>query len=200
MRSKRAWAALALALAVGAAAAATPEGDFRDGERAYLAGDVIGAMSTLRRAAEKGYAPAQALLAEILDRAEFDEEALAWYRKAAEQGNAAAEFGLGGMYLAGEGAKADTGQALFWFTRAAERGHPGAIVAAAQVLMNNSPPDHPADEATLLRWLQRAAELGYVPAMERLAAAGGEQAGFWSERAAEAKKRQAGTPPKKRRS
>src|SRR3970040_2593521 len=160
------WGALVFALVVGAAAAATPEDDFRDGEKAYLAGDVIGAMTTLRRAADKGHAPAQALLAEILDRAEFDEEALAWYRKAAEQGHAPAEFGLGAMYLAGEGVKADPGQAVFWFTRAAERGHSGAIVALAQALMNA--PERSADEATLLRWRPRAAALDYVPAMERL--------------------------------
>lgn len=196
MKLRAMWGALALALALGAGAA-TPEEDFRDGEKAYLAGDVIGAMGALRRAADQGHAPAQALLAEILDRAEFDEEALGWYRKAAEQGHAAAEFGLGTMYLAGEGVKADAGQARFWFTRAAERGHAPAVIALAQTLMNA--PDQ-ANEATLLLWLTRAAELDYVPAMERLAAAGGERAKFWGERAAEIKKRQAGTPQKKRRS
>lgn len=199
MKLRILWGALALAAAFGSAAAVTPEEDFREGEKAYFAGDVIGAMGALRRAAEKDHAPAQALLAEILDRAEFDEEAIAWYRKAAEKRHAPAEFGLGAMYLAGEGVKADHGQAVFWFTRAAERGHSGAIVALAQALMN-SPPERKADEATTLRWVQRAAELDYLPAMERLAAGGGEQAKYWSERAAEIKKRQAGTPQKKRRS
>lgn len=199
MKLRIMWGAFALALAVGAATAATPEDDFKEGEKAYLAGDMIGAMGTLRRAAEKGHAAAQALLAEILDRAEFNEEALAWYRKGAEQGHPAAEFGLGTMYLAGEGVKADPEQAIFWFTRAAERGHAGAIVTLAQALMN-APPERNVDEATLLRWLQRAAELDYMPAIERLAAGGGEQAKFWSERAAELKKRQAGPPHKKRRS
>lgn len=199
MKWKNLWGALALVAAFGTAAAATPEEDFREGEKAYFAGDVIGAMGALRRAAEKDHAPAQALLAEILDRAEFDEEAIAWYRKAAEKGHAPAEFGLGSMYLAGEGVKTDHGQAVFWFTRAAERGHSGAVVALAQALMN-PPAERSVDQATLVRWLKRAAELDYVPAMERLAATSGEDAKFWSERAAEIKKRQAGTPQKKRRS
>lgn len=197
MKSRLVGGALALALAF-AAAAATPEEDFRVGEKAYFAGDVIGAMSALRRAAEKDHAPAQALLAEILDRAEFNEEALAWYRKSADQGHAPAELGLGTMYLAGEGVKADPEQGLFWLTRAAERGHAPAIIALAHALMS-SPPENLSEE-TLLLWLTRAAELDYVPAMERLGAAGGEKAEYWAERAAEVKKRQAGSPQKKRRS
>ena len=195
--------------AAGAAMAATPEEDFRAGEKAYLSGDVIGAMGALRRAAEAGNAPAQALLAEILNRAQFNEEALGWYRKAAEQGNAAGELGLGSMYLAGDGVKADRGQAQFWFTRAAERGHQPAVIALAQLLMSPPKGEKP-DDATAQRWIRRAAELEYVPAMERLAAAyrngalglaaDAREAQAWTERAQEVKKRQAGTVQKKRRS
>jgi TPR repeat protein len=195
-----------LALAMGAALAA-PEDDFGSGQSAYRSGDIIGALALLRRAADQGHAPAQALLAEILDRAEFNAEALAWYRKAAEQGNAAGEFGLGTMYLSGEGVTPDRSQALFWFRRAAEHEHPGAIVALAQALMNPSAGD-PSDNDAVLRWVRRAAEMGYVPAVERLAAAYGRgelglaadegEAKRWRERALELKKR--GTPQKKRRS
>lgn len=209
--ASRGWRAvmLALAFAAGGACAATVDEDYRAGEKAYLSGDVIGAMGPLRRAADGGHAPAQALLAEILDRAQFNEEALAWYRKAAEQGHAAGEFGLGSMYLSGDGVKADRGQALFWFTRAAEKDHADAIRALAQALMT-PPAGEAADEAATLRWVRRAAELEYVPAMERLAAAyrtgalglvaDAAQAKAWSERVAEVKKRQAGAPQKKRRS
>lgn len=200
--------ALVFALAASAALAA-PEDDFRAGQAAYASGDVIGAMAALRRAADAGHAPAQALLAEILDRAEFNEEAVALYRKAAEQGNAAGEFGLGSMYLAGEGVQRDRSQALFWLRRAAERDHADAIVSLAQTLMIPAPGET-TEDATLLHWVRRAAELGYLPAVERLAAAyrNGElgvaadegQAKLWRERAIELKKRQAGTQQKKRRS
>lgn len=208
-RARGVFIALAVLLAAASVAAA-PEDDFRAGEQAYLAGDVTGAMGALRRAADAGHAPAQALLAEILDRAEFNDEALAWYRRAAEQGLAAGEFGLGTMYLAGEGVRADRSQALFWFARAAGKDHAEAIVALAQALMAPPPGAAPDPEARVLRWVERAAALQYVPAMERLAAAyasgalglapDAAQAKRWAELAAEAKKHQAGTGAKKRRS
>ena len=192
---------VSLLVAMTAAVAASPEEDHRAGEKAYLAGDVTGAIAPLRRAADAGHAPSQALLAEILDRAELNDEALAYYRRAAEQGNAAGELGLGTMYLVGEGVKADWRQALSWFARAAERGHAGAITALAQALMT-PPRNEKADEAAVARWVRRAAELDYLPAMEYLAAsADAQEARRWAERAAEAKKRQAGAPQqqKKRR-
>lgn len=210
-RARSVGIALALlALLAAAPSRGASEDDFRAGEKAYLAGDVIGAMGALRRAADAGHAPAQALLAEILDRAEFNEEALAWYRRAAEQGLAAGEFGLGTMYLSGEGVRADRSQALFWFARAAEKDHAEAIFALAQALMATPAGEAAPEDALVLRWVERAAALQYVPAMERLAAAyasgtlglapDAARAAHWGERAAEAKKRQAGTAAKKRRS
>jgi hypothetical protein len=49
-------------------------------------------------------------------------QAVAWYRKAAEQGNAKAQFFLGGMYYVGEGVTRDYGQAAVWYRKAAEQG------------------------------------------------------------------------------
>jgi hypothetical protein len=49
-------------------------------------------------------------------------EAGRWYRKAAEEGNAAAEYGLGEMYFYGEGVQQDRAQARRLFRKAAERG------------------------------------------------------------------------------
>ena len=51
-----------------------------------------------------------------------DAQAAAWYRKAAEQGHAEAQFTLGGMYYEGEGVTRDYGQAAAWFRKAAEQG------------------------------------------------------------------------------
>ena len=49
-------------------------------------------------------------------------EAVAWYRKAAEQGLPDAQCYLGIMYGAGRGVPQDYGQAVFWFQKAAAQG------------------------------------------------------------------------------
>lgn len=54
------------------------------------------------------------------------EEALKWYRMAAEQGLAEAEYALGDMYYRGTGVVQDYETALEWFTKAHEHGHPKA--------------------------------------------------------------------------
>ena len=56
-----------------------------------------------------------------------DAEAVKWYRLAAEQGNAAAQYNLGVMYDKGEGVPQDDAEAVKWYRLAAEQG-----AAAAQ--------------------------------------------------------------------
>lgn len=53
-------------------------------------------------------------------------EAAEWYRKAAEQGNANAQYSLGHMYLFGQGVRQDSREAANWFQKAAERGNSAA--------------------------------------------------------------------------
>ena len=48
------------------------------------------------------------------------------YRKAAEQGDAAAQNNLGFMYINGEGVPQDYQEALKWYSLAAEQGHADA--------------------------------------------------------------------------
>lgn len=50
------------------------------------------------------------------------EQAVFWYRKAAEQGHIDAHWLLGQMYYRGCGIKQDDEQALFWFRKASEQG------------------------------------------------------------------------------
>lgn len=152
---------------------AAPEDDFRAGSEAYRGGDVVQAMALLKKSADAGHAPSQALLAYILDMAEFNDEAVAYYRKASAQGNLEGEYGLGSMYAAGQGVKRDPAEARRWITRAAEKGHAAAINSLAQAYISG---DLGIDEtqrngAEALRWVRRAADSGYLPAMERLAAA-----------------------------
>ncbi|NKB84993.1 tetratricopeptide repeat protein [Haemophilus influenzae] len=55
-------------------------------------------------------------------------EAVKWFRKAAEQGNAEAQNGLGMMYKGRLGVKQDYFKAVKWYRKAAEQGHGGAQV------------------------------------------------------------------------
>lgn len=164
---------LCLVAAFSASCWGAPEDDHRRGEQAFRTGDVVTAMAALRRAADAGHAPSQVLLAYILDQAEFDEEALAWYRKAAAQGDAAGEYGVGAMYLAGEGVKQDLTQAYFWFLRAAGRKHGPATIALADAYIRAEQGAVPVgpDRARAGEWLRKAASLEYLPALEALAQA-----------------------------
>jgi TPR repeat protein len=163
------WLCVALFLCSGAAAAA-PEDDFRAGERAYRAGDVVGAMAPLRRAAAAGHAAAQALYGYILDISEFNEEAAEQYRRAAEQGNADGQYGLGALHAQGEGVKRDAAQARLWYERAAAQGHAQAINALAQAAIAGELGfGREGADGEGLAWLRKSADLGYFPALEHLA-------------------------------
>ena len=52
--------------------------------------------------------------------------AVNWYRKAAEQGNADAQYMLGVAYMSGDGVVQDEAEAMKWYRKAAEQGHVGA--------------------------------------------------------------------------
>ena len=62
-----------------------------------------------------------------------DEGALQWYRQAADQGYAAAQFCLGFAYKYGEGVKQSNEEAVRWYRQAAEQGD-----AAAQFCLGNA--------------------------------------------------------------
>ncbi|MGU9956133.1 MAG: tetratricopeptide repeat protein [Arenicellales bacterium WSBS_2016_MAG_OTU3] len=49
-----------------------------------------------------------------------------WYSKAAEQGDAGAQFSLGWMYASGQGVTQDYKAAVQWFSKAAQQGHASA--------------------------------------------------------------------------
>lgn len=109
-------------------AMAGPEQDTELAEKEFARGDLVASLTLWNRAAQLGYAPAQARLGDILDKSEEDVQAVEWYRKAAAQGNAAGEWGLGQMYVKGEGVKKDLEQARSHIVRAAEKGHVDAVV------------------------------------------------------------------------
>jgi TPR repeat protein len=87
------------------------------------------AMILYRRAADKGFAPAQCNLGVMYETEAGSDrsykDAAFWYRKAAEQGDASAEFNLGLMYFIGRGSDVPRNRqaAAEWYRRAAEQGH-----------------------------------------------------------------------------
>ena len=61
------------------------------------------------------------------------EEAVVWYRKAAERGNAEAQYNLGEMYRVGRIVRADVTEAVHWLKLAAEQNHLEAQVRLIQL-------------------------------------------------------------------
>ncbi len=123
---------LAALFAFGTAAKAGPAEDFQQAEIAARTGDITTAMPLFRKAADQNHALAQARLADLLNAAEFDQEAMALYRKAAEQGEPAGEFGIGRMYRNGSGVPRDPALALEWFRKAEKKNHAPALAELAR--------------------------------------------------------------------
>jgi len=150
--------------------AAAPQDDYSAGRKAYLAGDVVSAMTPLKRAADSGYAPAQSLYAYILDKAEYNEEAAQYFRRAAEQGDAEGQYGLGILYASGEGVTRDPAVAREWLERAGNQDHGLAVVALSQAFLGGRLgfKTDPADAAGL-GWVRKAGALDSIPALSYLA-------------------------------
>jgi TPR repeat protein len=53
-------------------------------------------------------------------------QAIGWFRKAAEQGDANAQYALGFMYANGNRVPQDDAQAMGWLRKAAEQGNAAA--------------------------------------------------------------------------
>ncbi len=92
--------------------------------------------------------------------------AVAWYRRAAEQGDARAQYNLGVMYAEGLGVPQDAAAAVAWYRRAAEQGDAtaqnnlGAMYAEGLGV--------PQDAVEAVAWYRRAAEQGDATAQSNL--------------------------------
>ena len=170
--------ALLLTFAYVPHAAAGSTEDFARAEKSMREGDVARALPILKRLADGGYAPAQSRLADLYDKAEENVAAVAYYRKAAEQGDAQGLFGLASMYAAGEGVERNMQESLRLIRQAGEQGHVPAIHAMANAYIVAEPALKDSSFSTqALHWSMRAAETGYVPAMDALTRA--YQTGQW---------------------
>lgn len=85
-------------------------------------------------------------------------EAMRWYRKAAEQGNAKAQTNLGIMYYGGQGVPQDYAEAMRWYRKAAEQGYANAQNNIGHMYYNGLGVQ--ADYSEAMRWYLKAAEQG----------------------------------------
>ena len=99
-----------------------------------------------------------------LEEKDLYDNAVKWYIKAAEMGNADAQVNLGVFYHLGHAVKQDYAKALEWFTKAAQQGDAGAQYLTANALYNNrgAPPNMTAKdrEAQALYWYKKSAAQG----------------------------------------
>ena len=58
--------------------------------------------------------------------AQSDVEAVRWYKEAADQGDADAQFNLGNMFDIGRGVAQSNMEAVRWWKKAADQGHADA--------------------------------------------------------------------------
>ena len=93
--------------------------------------------------------------------------ALQGFRRAAEQGEADAQFILGSMYDRGEGVLQDYAEAAKWWRRAAEQGHVFAQISLGELFRNGEGVLQ--DYAEAVKWFRRAAKQGQVDAQLVLA-------------------------------
>lgn len=102
--------------------------------------DIQGALQWIQSSAEKGIVQAQLLWASLLLEGKTDDgknhvkEAIQFFRKAADQGDASGMFSLGAIYGGGNHLKADRIKAQEWFLKAATLGHSKAQLMLGRYL------------------------------------------------------------------
>ena len=157
--------ALLLLLPSTLQADARTDGD--QGIEEYRKGNLIEGMQLLEKSAAQGYAPAQTTLAYILDAAEQNADAFHWYQQAAESNDAAGLFGLGGMYIKGEGTVKDPIKGGQLIKQAAQLDYVQAMRVYAHALEHGQLGFEP-DQQSAAEWYLKAASLGDRNSMQRL--------------------------------
>lgn len=130
------------------------------------------AFKLYKESAELGYCSAQAKLGEIyraglLGEEESPKRSYRWYYKAAERGNASAQFYIGYYYASGYGVKKDPLQAFKWYSRAAEQNNPSALNNLANCYEYGKGTS--VDLTKAVHYFEEAAKLGNTTAQKNLA-------------------------------
>ena len=87
-----------------------------------------------------------------------EQEALKWYRKAADQGYAVAQFKRGICFHEGEGVTRSYEKAAKWFQKAADQGHADAQCCIGAMLCRGQ--GGPVDFVGAREWFRKAATQG----------------------------------------
>jgi TPR repeat protein len=122
-----------------------------------------GGLQGLLDSANEGYAEAQFYLGSIYEDGLDDvpknmQEAAKWYRKAADQNHAEAQYRYAYLLENGTGVKKNLAEAAKWFQKAAERGFVSAQIAIARAYHEGR--GVPKDQVKAVNWLEQAAENG----------------------------------------
>ena len=91
-----------------------------------------------------------------------DTEAVAWYRKAANQGLALAQTNLGWMYDNGRGVAKDDAQTSYWYRKAADQGEAYAQNNLGMMYANGR--GVAKDDTEAVAWYRKAADQGLARA------------------------------------
>ena len=166
------WAGMLLccvALAVATPASADDtKSQFKEGVKAYEAGDYVAAFKVWLPLAYDDDPAAQRNLGHLyrmgLGVAQDFTKAADWYTRAAELGLTRAQANLGNMYLRGQGVGQDYEEALKWFERAAAQGHP-----ISQYNMGLMYEAGLGIDAEAVKWFYLASKGGHAKALSKLA-------------------------------
>ena len=91
-------------------------------------------------------------------------KAVAWNRKAAEQGDSEAQFNLGCLYVDGNGVSRDLKQAVAWYRRAAKQNHAPSQLSLG--ILYGRGEGVPRDDVQSYMWFGLAATQGDEKARE----------------------------------
>ncbi len=113
----------------------------------------------IRNAAEQGDAYAQFLIGLNIYKYTTKDynEAIKWFLKAGEHGDASAQLVLGRCYYEGQGTAKDYNEAMRWWCKAAEQGIPKAMVEIANLYIKGYGVKEDKKEA--MRWWSKAVEI-----------------------------------------
>lgn len=147
-------------------------GALEDGAAALDRKDYTEAHRLLLPVAKRGDAFAQynlgVMYAQGLGIKKNEEEAVAWYKKAAAQGYSEAQSNLGLMYEFGRGVDVDYELAMKWYLKAAAQGYALAQHNIGSMYFNGNGVSKDDDKA--FEWYLKAAEQGFALAQNALGA------------------------------
>jgi len=129
----------------------------------WRAGQWAQVLALMGPPANQGNAVAQFLMGELYDRGDGvpqdDEQAVRWWRKAAEQGLARAQNEVGVALTDGRGMSPDPQQAVLWYRKAADQGLDVAQVNLGLMYLNGLG-GLTKDDQQAVSWFRKAADQG----------------------------------------